>query len=330
MRALLVVIMIAAALWSGYWFVGSRALERGLDQWFVAQAAQGITAERADVSVQGFPNRFDLTVTEPRLADPQRGLSWQAPFVQVFAMTWKPWHLIAALPDSQTVGLPDQTVTVSSSRLRGSLVVTPGTDLTLDRTTVEGDNIRLASDRGWAAAAARVLLASRRDADDAALHEVFFEASSITPDQAFRMELKPVSDLPELIDRIRMDARLGFSAPIDRFAARTQPRVQRIDLREAGLLWGRLSLSAKGSIAAGPQGLAEGRIDLRAAPWRDLVPVLVAAGVIKPEVAQTVERAMELLALQGPDPEVLDVPLVLAQGRMALGPIPLGPAPRME
>lgn len=330
MRALLVVILIAAALWSGYWFVGSRAVERGVDQWFAAQSAQGITAERADVAVQGFPNRFDLTVTEPRLADPQRGLSWQAPFVQVFAMTWKPWHLIAALPDRQTVGLPGQKVTVTSSRLRGSLVMTPGTDLTLDRSTIEGDNIRLASDRGWSTAVARMLLATRRDAEDAALHEIFFEATSITPDQAFRMGLKPVSDLPELIDRVRIDARAGFSAPIDRFAARTPPRVQRIDLREAALVWGRMSLSAKGSIAAGPQGQAEGRIDLRISPWRDLVPVLVAANLVSPEVAPTVERAMELLAQQGTDPEVLDVPLVMAQGRMALGPIPLGPAPRME
>lgn len=330
MRALLVIVLVLAALWSGYWFVGSRALERGVEQWFVAQTGRGITAERADVAVQGFPNRFDLTVTEPRLADPQRGLSWQAPFVQVFAMTWKPWHLIAALPDSQTVGLPGQTVDVSSSRLRGSLIVTPGTDLTLDRSTVEGDNIRLASDRGWSTAVARLLFATRRDAADAAAHEIFLEATSITPDQAFRMEMKSVSDLPELIDRMRVDARAGFSAPLDRFAARTQPRLQRLDLREAGLVWGRLTLSAKGSVAAGPQGVAEGRIDIRVSPWRDLVPVLVAAGVVKAEVAPTVERWLELMAAQGTDREVLEVPLTLADGRMALGPIPLGPAPRME
>lgn len=330
MRALLVVILIAAGLWSGYWFVGSRALERGVDQWFAAQSAQGFTAERADVAVLGFPNRFDLTVTEPRLSDPARGLSWQAPFLQVFAMTWKPWHIIAALPESQTIGLAGQEVTVTSSRLRGSLVVTPGTDLTLDRITVEGDNIRLASDRGWTTALSRVLFATRRDAEDAALHEVYLEASSITPDQAFRMGLKSLSDLPELIDRLRVDARAGFSAPIDRFAAQTAPRLQRLDLRDAGLVWGNLKLSAKGSIAADPQGLAEGRIELRVAPWRDLVPVLVATGLVTPEVAPTVERAMELLAQQGSDPDVLDLPLVLGQGRMALGPIPLGPAPRME
>ncbi len=330
MRALLVVIHVATALWSGYWFVGSRALERGVVAWFDAPSAQGLQTSHQGVAVQGFPNRFDLTVTEPRLADPARGLSWTAPFVQVFAMTWKPWHLIAALPESQTVALPDQTVAVTSSQLRGSVVVDPDTNLTLDRLTLEGDNLRLSSDRGWAGAAARLLVATRRDAADAATHEVFAEATSITPDQNFRMEMKSVSALPELIDRVRIDAKAGFSAPIDRFAGQTRPVLQRLDLREASVTWGAFSLSAKGGVQPDPQGLAEGRIDIRVAPWRDLVPVLVAAGLVTPEVAPTVTRAMELLAQQGPDPEVLEVPLVLAGGRMALGPIPLGPAPRLD
>lgn len=330
MRALLVTILVAAALWAGYWFVGSRALESGVADWFAAQEAQGRAASNAGVAVQGFPNRFDLTVTEPKVADPARGLSWEAPFAQVFAMTWKPWHVIAALPDSQTVGLPDQTVDVSSSRLRGSLVVDPDTDLTLDRITLEGDNLRLASDRGWSTALARLLLATRRDAADASTHEVYLEASSITPDQNFRMGLKSISDLPELIDRLRIDAKAGLSAPIDRFAGQTRPALQRLELREAALDWGKFSLTAKGAVQPDAQGIADGRIDIRVAPWRDLVPVLVAAGLVTAEVAPTVTRAMELLAQQGANPEVLEVPLVFAQGRMTLGPIPLGPAPRME
>jgi hypothetical protein len=37
-----------------------------------------------------------------------------------------------------------------------------------------------------------------------------------------------------------------------------------------------------------------------------------------------------LLAAQTGDPEDLDLPLVFANGRMSLGPLPLGPAPRMN
>lgn len=330
MRALLIAVLALAALWAGYWFVGSRLLERSVEDWIAAQPAAGYEASASDVSVQGFPNRFDLTVTEPRLADPQAGIAWAAPFAQVFAMTWKPWHVIAALPDRQTVTLPQEEVTVTSSRLRGSLVVTPGTELTLDRATVEGDGLRLSSTRGWETAVSRMLLATRRSAEDASAHEIWLEAHSLTPDQAFRMEMQSRSDLPELIDRVEMDAVAGFTAPIDRFAPQTQPRLNRLSLGSASIKWGRLSLSAKGSVQPGRDGIAEGRIDLRAEPWRDLIPVIVAAGLITADFAPNVERALELLARQGSNPDVLEVPLAFTGGRMSLGPIPLGPAPRLE
>lgn len=329
MRALLVTILVAAVLWSGYWFVGARALERGVEDWLAQQAVPGIATTPEGVVVRGFPNRFDVTVTEPHFADTYSGLSWTAPFVQVFAMTWKPWHVITALPDRQTVTLGGQQVDITSSRLRGSLVVTPGTELTLDRITVEGDNLRAVSSRGWQSAVSRVLLATRRDAADAASHDIWLEATSITPDQRFRMALQPLSDLPELVDRLRIDLKVGFSAPIDRFAVTRQPGLMRIEVRDAGINWGPLDLTAKGSIQSDAQGWAQGRIDIRVKPWRDLVPVLVAAGLVTPEVAPTIERAMELQAQQGADPDALDMPLRLEDGRMSLGPIPLGPAPRM-
>lgn len=330
MRALLIAVLALAALWAGYWFVGSRVLERSVEDWIAAQPAAGYEAAATDVSVQGFPNRFDLNVTEPRFADPEAGIAWSAPFVQVLAMTWKPWHVIAALPDRQTVTLPQEELTVTSSRLRGSVIVTPGTELTLDRSTIEGDGLRLSSTRGWETAVSRLLLATRRKADDASAHEIWFEAQSLTPDQAFRMEMQSRSDLPELIDSVEVDAVAGFSAPIDRFAAQTQPRLNRLTLSRADLKWGRLSLSAKGSVQPGPDGVAEGRIDLRAKPWRDLIPVIVAAGLVTAEFAPNVERALELMAQQGTNPDVLEIPLSFTGGRMNLGPIPLGPAPRLE
>lgn len=330
MRALLIAVLALAALWAGYWFVGSRVLDQSVDDWIAAQAASGYDVSASESTVTGFPNRFDLTLTEPRFADPQAGIGWSAPFAQVFAMTWKPWHVIAALPDRQTVTLPEEEIAITSSRLRGSLVVTPGTELTLDRTTIEGDGLRLSSSRGWETAVSRLLLATRRSEADASSHDIWLEAQSLTPDQAFRMEMQSRSDLPELIDRIAVDGVAGFSAPIDRFAAETQPRLRSLSLRNAELVWGRLQLTAKGGIQPGPDGLAEGRIDLRADPWRDLIPLIVAAGFVTAEFAPNVERAMDLLAKQGADPEVLEVPLSFTGGRMSLGPIPLGPAPRLE
>lgn len=330
MRALLWIVLIVAALWSGYWFVGARATEGAVTQWFASQDGQGLIAEQSGIDVAGFPNRFDLTVTEPRLTDAATGIGWAAPFAQVFTMTWKPWHLIAALPQEQTVTLPDQTLSVTSSVMQGSLVLVPGTDLALDRISTVGDGVSIRSTAGWEVSATSIRLATRRAPDAALAHEIGLEVATLNPDAAFRMALAPLSDLPEQIERIRLDAVAALTAPLDRHAARTQPRLAALTVKEGLLVWGDMTVSGKGDIAPGPDGRAEGRIDIRVENWRQLVPVLVAAGLVTPEVGQTVSRAMELMAQQDGTPDILDVPLSFQQGRMSLGPIPLGPAPLLR
>ena len=70
--------------------------------------------------------------------------------------------------------------------------------------------------------------------------------------------------------------------------------------------------------------IAAGKLDAASEITED---VLVAAGLITADAAPTVTRALELLVQQGNDPSVLTLPLAFQQGRMSLGPLPLGPAP---
>ena len=92
MRGLIWLTVILAGLWGGWWLVGSRGVEAAARGWFDAEVAQGRVATYETLAVRGFPSRFDVTVTAPRLSDPARGIGWQAPFVQVFSLSYKPWH----------------------------------------------------------------------------------------------------------------------------------------------------------------------------------------------------------------------------------------------
>lgn len=327
MRALLVIVLVAAGLWGGYWFVGSRALDQAVEGWFAAQTGDPLQAEQAGVEVQGFPNRFDLSIIEPRLSDAAAGLGWSAPFLQVFSMTWKPWHIIASFPQEQVVTVAGQDIVVTSTQLQASVIMVPGTDLALDRSTLIADGLAFGAAGGWEVSATSARFATRRAPDDAAAQEVGVEITTLTPPAAFRMALQGQSDLPEQIDNVGLDARAELSAPIDRHVGETRPVVQAIVIKDISMRWGDLLISGKGEVVPTPDGVADGRIDIRIDNWRKLVPVLVAAGIITPQVTETVTRGMELLAQQDGTPEVLDVPLVFQNGRMSLGPIPLGPAP---
>ena len=78
MRVLLWLVMLAAVLWGGWWWFGARTLEREAAGFFAAQEAAGRVARYEAVAVQGFPNRLDLTVTEPLLYDPWSGWGWRS------------------------------------------------------------------------------------------------------------------------------------------------------------------------------------------------------------------------------------------------------------
>jgi hypothetical protein len=337
MRKLLFLLIAATALWSGYWFVGSNAVREGVVSFFADAARQGLEAENAGVTVAGFPNRFDLTIDEPRLADPVSGAGWQAPFVQVFAMTWKPWHIIAALPPEQVVTLPDQRVTAGSEGLMASLRAKPSSDLPLAEVRVAGTRLDLASDRGWTLGLGEFTLGLRADAalGDAG-YELGFDLAPMTPDPGFLASVKavtiqdlPPSDLPEVIEALWGSIYLTFSAPLDRHAGEKRPYLRRVEINQFNLTWGVLGASASGVVEADANGYAAGRVTVDVTNWDRLPALLVAAGVVKPEVAPTIARGMQALAAQSPDLKVLSLSLVLEDGRMSFGPFPLGPAPLM-
>ena len=152
----------------------------------------------------------------------------------------------------------------------------------------------------------------------------------LRPPAAVRALVDPSGAMPDALDRFHLDADLAFDAPWDRFALEDRaPRLTGLALREASLAWGELALSAEGSVEIGADGVPRGRIDLRVEDWRRLLGLLRATGVVGERLAPLTERAMEVLAELSPDPDVIEAPLSFQKGFVSLGPIPLGPAPRL-
>jgi len=316
-----------AVAWCGYWFVGARFVMQGAETALAGARAQGLRAEADDLAVRGFPNRFDLTVTAPDFADPASGFGWTAPFVQVFALTYRPWHVIAAFAPEQQVTTPAGAFTLTAGKLQASLRARPTALLPLDRMTLVGSDLTLLAPGGASVSAPELRLATR-DRDGTGLrHEIGLEVTGLAPSPGV---LPEGTGLPAVLDRLYLDADLTFSAPLDRDAPLSRPELTRLALHEALLIWGDLALHAKGDLAPDAAGLAEGSLTLRATNWQRLLPALVSAGLVKSEVAETWTRMMEIMAQQSGDPAVMDVTLRFSQGRVSLGPLPLGPAPRLR
>jgi len=280
----------------------------------------------AGIRVAGFPNRFDLTVTAPAVSDAGFGLGWRGDTLQVLAMTWKPWHLIALLPLAQTIRTPDGDITVTAAKLRASVVLHPGADLRLDRTILETTDLAMTGPAG-AVRVANATLATSEDTSRRNSHRIGLQINGLTPVPAVSAALP---DLPAVIAGLHLDGIALLSAPLDRHAGETQPELTGLILRDATLDWRPLHVIASGSLAVTSDGLAEGRIDLTLDGWHSLPGLLGAVGVIDPVLVPTLLRALEIMAEQaGTGTGVLTLPLTFRAGRMRLGPLPIGTAPRL-
>ncbi len=330
-RALIAVVLAAALGWSAYWFIGARALDREVDAWLAERRAEGWVAEASGTSVRGFPNRFDLTLDDLHLADPETGLAWAAPFFQFLSLSYRPSHVIAVWPHEQSVSTPLEKIEVRSEDLRGSLRLADLSSLALENATFVSEEVALSSDAGWTAQVGTGRLAVRLAPATTSTYEVGVEALGFRPADELRRAVDVSGRLPTEIETLRLDALVAFAAPWDRTAvevARPQPTA--IDLRELRATWGNLDLRAAGKLDVGPDGTPVGEIAVKAVNWRELLEIAIASGAVPDSLASALERGLAALAGASGSPETLDATLSLRAGRIYFGFIPLGPAPNLQ
>ena len=329
MRALIWIVGLLTALYSGYWFVGAGAAERAVQDQIAALRAEGLTIETSDLSLRGYPSRFDLTLTDPRLADPESGLDWSAPFAQVFSLSYKPWHLIAALPPEQRLRLPPLDLTIRSTDFKASLVMDPGLSLPLNRMTLAVDGLDVTEAAGPVMAAGKLLFSTRTEAMAEHAHEIAFLATDLRPDpQAAALLAR--AGWPEVIERINLNAIARFDGPIRPADPGAFPALMELDVEQGDLVWGALRASATGLLRPDSAGLAEGQLMIEITGWQAIPALLREAGLIKSNELIVVSAMLAGMAQQDGTPETLSLPLAFAGGTMTLGVWPIGPAPRLR
>ncbi|MHA7851525.1 DUF2125 domain-containing protein [Roseovarius sp.] len=330
LRGLIGLMMVAALAWSGYWFFISSSLQQGFEDWFGDRRAEGWVADYGALGVQGFPNRIDTVIDDLDLADPDTGLAWSAPRFQINALSYRPNHVIAVWPNSQRLATPLEKFDIESSDMRASLVLAPDAQLQIDRTALTAETlvIRPLEGEGQTALRALRLAAEHVPIQNAATYRLGLAAEGLTPSLPWRKTVDPDGSLPESFDAVSADMTVEFDKPWDRSAievARPQPR--QITLKLAEARWGRLELQAAGAVSVDAQGLPTGEITIKARNWREILQISVAAGAISPGLAGALEDGLSLLSQLSGNPNTLDIPLGFRNGRMMLGPVPIGPAP---
>ena len=333
MVKLLTAALVALLLWSGWWWIGATAHQKGWDLWLQDRRAAGWVAEYADLGVSGYPNRIDTTLSDLRLADPASGWAWSAPVFQILSLSYKPNHVIAVWPGSQKVSGPGGTASVEGTPLRGSLVFVPNTDLALDRLQIETENLAITGP-DWTVSLAGANLAARRSVAGTApehSYDLAVDMRALSLPEFYKSTIDPAGILPDVFETATLNMTVDYAAPWDRHAIEgRKPQPEAISVRSLNLVWGQLSLNLRGKVDLDRDGFPTGDLTIKARNWRDILNLATAAGWMPQSLADSLKSGLGLLAGLSGDPRSIDIPLTFANRMIALGPIELGPAPRLR
>ena len=330
MRKLLVIIVSFGVLWGGYWFVGSSAVERSMVTWLSGDVGGGWKTEYTDLKTKGFPNRFDTTIRDIHVQGPNGLIEWSAPFFQIFALSYKPNHIIAAWPNRQSVTIGRDILQVTSERMRGSVVFKPNTALTLDRSSLEITNLGVQSNQNWFVGVGKGQFHTRQTAENENSHDVSLQLTELLAPEHLRELLDPKGSLPKEISSVNLGATVGFDAPLDRFSVESrQPKITDLNVKHVQVDWGKLSVNANGLLTTDAGGFLQGTLEVTVKNWRELLSLLKQSGIIHENLSGTVESIFAMMALEAGGPDTIVAEWVFEDGRMRFGAIPLGPAPRL-
>ncbi len=323
----------AVALWGGYWALGARAYLAAVDRALSDQNPQA-PVRAAGRSLAGFPNRFDLTLFSPRLAF--GGIEWTGAFLQVFALSYRPHHVIVVFPREHFLRLNGQTWGVSTADARASLVAEPSLRLPLERAVlvfrapkVLDPAGRLFAEATNARAGLRRLEPLRYDlAVEISTLELAFLSVLPRPaagGSANPAPLDPAADLaawPRILELVRLEGDVVLDRPLDRTVLLERPPEFTLVVKEMRVHAGAFDFALSGTLVVDGKAPPAGTLTLSLSPWPEILRLLLDVGVLRPDGFRILDRLARELADRDA-PERLSLPIRVEAGRVKLGPIVL-------
>lgn len=330
MRKLIVVVVVAALAYGGYWFVGKNQIQTRLVDALAQVDAGDVDLSYDTLNTRGFPSRFDTTITNLKVSDPASALDWAAPLFQLFALSYHPNEVIAVFPNEQTLTIAGEVFTLYTNDMRASGKVRANAALTFQTATMTMDNPRIRTEEGAELAMANVLAAMRLTPDTTQTYDLFLEARAIVLPEDIRRLIDPQNQQPPIIQNLRFDSDVGLTAPIELNGAATPAEIATLSIKEFALSWGEMSLSAIGDVAPDGGGVLNGSISISARNWMQAMDLAVSTGAIKDERRFLVTEIANTLDETPHIADTLTVTLSITDGMMTLGSFPLGPAPILQ
>ncbi|WP_298858116.1 DUF2125 domain-containing protein [uncultured Sulfitobacter sp.] len=329
-RLLVKILVLVALIWGAWWYIATGKLQSSLNAWLDDRRDEGWQAEVRGMNRAGFPLRIGAAVDGLTLDDPETQSSLLVPQVTLFTPIYWPGHATVRLPaEPVTLTTPQGILTLTTDGAKAALRLNPGTSLQLEAMRGQAANVKLDLVEGRLLSLEN-LTASVQQTADPQIYDIDLIGSGFAPGSMIREALRLPIAWPDAFEALLADVTVSFDRPWDRSALednRPQFRMIRIDRMEASWADLRVSLTADLQVAEG--GVPSGKLKVQAQNWQRMLDLATASGALSPQMRPQIESGITLLSGLSGNSDTLDLDITIEDGRMRMGFIPLGNAPRL-
>jgi hypothetical protein len=315
--------------WSAGWMVLKGQMEQHMDRAAADLRKAGFEVAWKERKLEGYPFRFYVTLTEPRVREPS-GWALDMPILKAEASAFNTKHWMIVASDGAVVTRPvSGGLRVSGKALRASFVATGAP---LPRIAVEGAQLTFTPEPG-----ARPFALSKAERLEFHLVPGGKEEAALL----FRIDGgKPAAG--------GLTARLAGEKPVsvlwdsllsqrDDLTGPDWPQAVRhwtdaggtMTLRKGGITLGDTCLGlSSGSLTVGVDGRLRGSLEAQLTRGSGAVLAMGETGLIEPNGAQIAAAVLQARELTS-DGKSAQATISFEAGRTTLGPVAIGPAPKV-
>lgn len=314
-----------SAVWVLWWLIGSVIIQIGFPKLVEFNREHGGATKLTLNSVGGFPGHFGIDLSDVTLTNLNRTTSWQGDGLELKLRAWKPTHANIVFPQSHSLKIPGRRYDIQAEKNEIEIAIAPAPSLPFKGIVAQYENTHFRSSLGMSGHVDHAYLNIWATKDISNGFDIGLNLQNLTLPLQMRREIDRSLSLSETVSSVLLDAKVGFTAPWDRYTIQgPYPQPTTIDIKNFDLQWDALSFSAHGKLDIAADGQARGTIQLETENWRGIVELAQANGALSPDNRALAESSLNVLSGGG---DALSAPLSFQDGMMLLGPVPIGKAP---
>ena len=331
MRRLIWILVILSILWCAWWAVLGFGVKSGIKAWFQDRRDLGWQAEYSRLDLQGFPVKVQADVKDIALTDPATDLTITLPLLTISAPAYWLGDITVDLPDDTiTITTPEREMQINVQNGRADLHLHPGTTLELEQLLFVSDLWSSTTPAGTLYSGDDLTLSVKQSTDTPSRYNVLAQTNGFSPGNVARAKLQLPDSWPQTFKQLALDGSVTFSQPWDLASLKDQhPQPHHIKVNRAEIAWSDLRIFLAADLVVNTEGVPDGTVNIRADNWQSALDLAQDAGLLTPAIYDQAQQVLAQLAQLSGDKDALDVQLNFKAGFMAVGIIPIGPAPRL-